>query len=96
MPQIKYTPSALRDLRRLREFLRMKSPTAANRAGHTIVKAIQRLGQHPLIGRPAPNMGAHHRELPIDFGDDGYVALYRYEAGAITIIAIRHQKEGGY
>lgn len=41
-------------------------------------------------------MGTTHRELPIDFGDSGYVALYRLEGEFITVLGIRHQKEAGY
>jgi plasmid stabilization system protein ParE len=96
MPQVRFTPAALRDLQRLREFLRTKSPTAAKRAAAAIVKAIQMLGEHPQLGRPAPEMEIEFRELPIEFGDTGYVALYRFEADAVTVLAIRHQKEAGY
>jgi plasmid stabilization system protein ParE len=96
MPQVRFAPAALRDLQRLREFLRTRNPTAAKRAAVAIVKAIQVLGEHPQIGRPAPEMDSEYRELPIDFGDTGYIALYRYEADDVTVLAVRHQKEAGY
>ena len=49
------------------------------------------------IGRPLPN-NFNLRELIIDFGVSGYVALYRYdrEQDAVYILAFRHQKEAGY
>ena len=34
-----------------------------------------------------------YRELLIDFGDSGYIALYRYEGNLVTVLALRHQKE---
>jgi hypothetical protein len=35
--------------------------------------------------------------LLIDFGDSGYIALYRYDGGDfVTVLTIRHQKEIGY
>ena len=37
-----------------------------------------------------------HRELRIDFGDSGYVALYRYADSQVTVLALRHQREAGY
>ena len=37
-----------------------------------------------------------YRELLIDFGDSGYVALYRHAAGQVTVRALRHQREAGY
>lgn len=41
-------------------------------------------------------MDIEYRELPIDFGDSGYVALYRYEVDLVTVLSLRHQKEVGY
>lgn len=96
MPQVRFTPAALRDLQRLREFLRTKSPTAAKHPAAAIVKAIQMLGEHPRLGRPVPEMEMEFRELAIEFGDTGYIALYRFEAIAVTVLAIRHQKEAGH
>jgi len=97
MPQVRFAPQALRDLERLREFLRPKSPDAAKRAAAAIKKAVQTLGQHPQIGRPADNLDPGYRELLIDFGDSGYIALYHYDGGNFVIVlTIRHQKEVGY
>jgi len=96
MPQVKFTPAALNDLERLREFLRSRNPVAAKRAAVAITKAIQLLAQHPQVGRPAEEMDIEYRELLIDFGDSGYVALYRYEGGLVTVLSLRHQKEAGY
>ncbi len=97
MPQVRFAPPALRDLERLREFLRPKSPDVARRAAAAIKEAVQVLGQHPQIGRPADNLEPEYRELLIDFGDSGYIALYRYDSGDfVTVLTIRHQKEVGY
>lgn len=95
MPQVKFAPIALGDLERLREFLRSRNPAAAKRAAVAITKAIQLLAQHPQVGRPAEEMDIEYRELLIDFGDSGYVALYRYEGGLVTVLSLRHQKEAG-
>lgn len=95
MPRVKFAPSALRDLMRLREFLRPKNPAAAKRAAVAITKAVQVLGQYPQVGRPADDMEPEYRELLIDFGDSGYVALYRYEGDLVTVLALRHQKDVG-
>lgn len=96
MPQVRFTPAALRDLQRLREFLRKKDTQAAKRAADAIVKAIRLLEKQAQRGRPVPEMASEFRELPIDFGDTGYIALYRFEDDAVTVLAIRHQKEAGY
>jgi plasmid stabilization system protein ParE len=96
MPQVTFAPGAIRDLERLREFLRPKNPAAAKRAGSAIIKAVQVLGHQPQIGRPVPDLSEQHREWPIDFGDSGYVARYRFDGETVTLLAVRHQKEVGY
>jgi plasmid stabilization system protein ParE len=96
MPQVSYAPGAIRDLQRLREFLRPKNPVAARRAGETIMKAVLVLGLQPQIGRPVEDMPDEYREWLIDFGDSGYVARYRFDGDSVTILAVRHQKEAGY
>jgi plasmid stabilization system protein ParE len=104
MPRVRFAPAALQDLARLRTFLRPKNPLAAQRAGEIIVRAIGLLKTHPQVGRPVEDLPAGFRELPIAFGDSGYVALYRYDEnppGAetdaeVVVLALRHQKEAGY
>ena len=96
MPQVRYAQGAIRDLQRLREFLRPKNPVVAQRAADTIIKAIQVLGQQPQMGRPVDEMPDEYRELPINFGDSGYIARYCYDGQTAVIVAVRHQKEVGY
>ncbi len=97
MPQVRFTQQALRDLERLREFLRPKSPDVEKRAAAAIKKAVQALEHHPQIGRPVDNLDPAYRELLSDFGDSGYIALYRYDGGDfVTLLTIRHQKDVGY
>lgn len=86
----------MRDLQRLRELLRPKNSAAARRAGDAIRNSIRLLGQQPHIGRPVEDMSIEYREWLIDFGDSGYVALYRIDQGEIVILAARHQREVGY
>ncbi len=96
MPQVKYAPGAIRDLQRLRDFLRPKNPDAAKRAAEAIIKALKVLGYQPQIGRPIEDMPDEYREWVISFGDSGYVARYRFDGKEATILAVRHQKEVGY
>ena len=95
MPRVAFAPSAVRDLERLRAFLEPKSPAAARRAAAAIADAIRELGQHPGIGRPVEE-APECRELLVDFGDSGYVALYRHAGDQVTVLALRHQREAGY
>ncbi len=96
MPRVIFSPAAFRDLERLREFLRPKSSEVAKRAAKAIIKAVQILSLQPGIGRPADELGPDYRELPIDFGGSGYLALYRQRGGDVVILALRHQLEDDY
>ena len=93
MPRVAYAPRAINDLMRLREFLRPKSPAAANQAIKSIRNALLLLGHHPQIGRPIDEMPEEYRDWIIDFSDSGYIARYRYDGDVVTILAVRHQKE---
>lgn len=97
MPQVVVTEGAAVGLERCRQFLVVKSPEAARRAGRAIEQQFLLLETAPDMGRPFPEM-PELRELVIAFGDSGYVALYRHEAtdDAVYVLVFRHQKEAGY
>ena len=96
MPQLIWAPPALLDVQRLYRFLAPKNADAAKRAVKAIRQEVTLLGQQPGIGRPVENMPDEFRDWIIDFGDSGYVARYRIVADAVTILAVRHQKEVGF
>lgn len=96
MPHLIFAPAALRDLERLRRFLHPKNPLAAKRAAAAIIRDVQVLRDHPRLGRPMDSMAPQYRELLIDFGDSGYIVLYRYDVDLVSVLAVRHQKESGY
>lgn len=97
MPQVVVTEGAAKGLERCRQFLAVKAPEAARRAGQAIVHQFLLLETAPDMGRPLPEM-PELRELVIAFGDSGYVALYRHEPtdDRVYVLAFRHQKEAGY
>lgn len=96
MPRLIWSPAALRDVQRLYRFLAEKNPDAATRAVKAIRDAMKIVALQPAIGRPAEEMDPEFREWLIDFGDSGYVALYRLEGDTAVILALRHQREAGY
>lgn len=96
MPQLIWSPAALRDVQRLYRFIAEKNIDAAKRAVKSIRAGVQVLAIQPGIGRPAEEMETEYREWLIDFGDSGYVALYRYDGDTAVILAVRHQREVGY
>ncbi len=97
MPRLIITEGAAQGLEHCRQFLVEKGPQVARRAAQAIERQLARLEEGPEVGRPFPQL-PELRELIIEFGDSGYVALYRHErAGdAVYVLAFRHQKEVGY
>jgi plasmid stabilization system protein ParE len=96
MPRLIWAPSALDDVRRLHRFLAEKKLNAAKRAVKAMREGVKILAQQPGVGRPVEDMDAEFREWMIDFGDSGYVALYRFDGQTAVILAVRHQRELGY
>jgi plasmid stabilization system protein ParE len=86
---------AATDIERLCDFLLDALPHEAARTGDLIFDALLLLKTHPAIGRPAQH---GLRELVISRGKSGYVALYLYDeqADAVSVLAVRHQREAGY
>ncbi len=73
MSQVIYTPSSVRDLDRIREFLKSKDPRAAARAGKTIISSMREVAKVPSIGKPIEQMPQEFRDWIIDFGQTGYI-----------------------
>jgi plasmid stabilization system protein ParE len=97
MSRVVVTSDAAQGLERCRVFLAEKNPKAANRAAQAIVHTLELLESEPELGRPLEDM-PDLRELIIEFGNAGYVALYRYDTPSdiVFVLAFRHQKEAGY
>ncbi len=96
MSRLIWSPSALLDVQRLYRFLAPRNLEAARQAVKTIRRGVKVLGHQPGVGRPVEDMPNEFREWIIDFGDSGYVARYRIDPDAVTILAVRHQKEAGF
>lgn len=96
MPRLIWTASALDDVDRLHRWLKPKDANAARRAVAAIREGAKILAETPHIGRPAEDMDPEYRENLIDFGNSGYVVLYRFDGETVTLLAVRHQKEAGY
>lgn len=96
MSRLIWSQPALIDVQRLYRFLAPKNLDAAKRAVKAIRQSVKVLRQQPGVGRPIEDMPDEFREWIIDFGDSGYVARYRIDSDAVTILAVRHQKTVGY
>ena len=92
MIRIHYAPRAKADIERVADFLLLNDPAAALHTGELVMRAIETLAEHPLIGRPV-EQGL--RELVVSRGRTGYVVLYRFDLAnkRVLVLAIRHQRE---
>ena len=97
MSRVIITEGAAQGLEQCRQFLAENNPQAAKRAGQAIGRQFLQLEANPDIGRPLNDL-PELRELIIEFGESGYVALYRHQAeiDTVYVLAFRHQKEAGY
>jgi len=86
--KLEFSASAVRDLIRLREFIAVHNPKAAERISLRLRKAIAKLVLHPNIGRPVPDL-ENVRELVA--GD--YIVRYLQREEVIFILRIWHGKE---
>jgi len=89
--KISYTPEAIRDLIRLREFIEQKNPQAAQRIANAIRKGIKQLKLFPNIGievEEAPNS-----EMVRDLILGNYIVRYLLKTKDVIILRIWHHKE---
>lgn len=96
MPHLIWRPNALADVQRLYRWLLPKDAEAATRAVATIRAGLGILAASPHIGRLVEDMDPEYREELTDFGNSGYVALFRLDGETVAILAVRHHKEAGY
>jgi addiction module RelE/StbE family toxin len=86
-----YSPEALADLVRLREFIAEKNPAAAQRISIELLNGIEHLKQFPWLGaevRQAPDPKTI-RDLVVD----RYVVRYLVTEKTIFILRIWHHRE---
>ena len=97
--RVRFTPDAQADLTRLYDFILERDQSdwlVAHRALEAIREAIAGLARSPFSYRKAGE-NPFLREIVIPFGGTGYVALFEIEdSQTVTILALRHQREGDY
>ena len=86
-----WSKSAVRDLQRVRDFLKNISPNAANNAATQINQYTQKLAMFPLAGKPVEVLEGYY-DLFIPFAA-GYTLRYRVYKQAVYVIFIKHSKE---
>ena len=85
---IEFSASAVRDLKRLREFIAVHNPQAASRISLRIRTAVGKLALFPEMGRPVEELEGV-RELIAG----NYVVRYSCSDDVVFILRIWHGKE---
>ena len=93
--EVVWLPSAAKDVARLRKFIQVNNPTAAQHAASRIKHAVNLLRENPEVGRPVEELLAF-RDLVIPFGNNGYVLRYQDDGQRLVIVRIRHSREEGF
>jgi plasmid stabilization system protein ParE len=95
MPRrLNWLPAALSDLARLREFISIHNPAAANRAASSIRVGAGQLLDHPHLGKSVEDINNPNlRDLFIPFGQGGYWLRYLIRQEDIVIVRIWHGRE---
>ena len=89
--KLSYSREAIGDLIRLREFIAIKNPKAAQKIAKTIRKGITQLKTFPYLGievEQAPNP-----EMIRDLIIGNYIVRYLIHAKQIYILRVWHHKE---
>ena len=90
--EITWLPGAVKDVARLRNFIKSKNPIAAQRAANRIVEGIMNLKTNPGAGVPVEAL-TDYRDLILSFGSGETIIRYREENKKIVIVRVRNSKE---
>jgi plasmid stabilization system protein ParE len=96
---ITFSVDAKEDIQRLDDFLAAIDPNLANKAMDVLEDGWEILSKIPHTCRKAQygELGPAMRELLVNFGSSGYVALFEItDASTVTVLAVRHQRESDF
>lgn len=95
--QVRFSETALGDIKRLYRFLADHDIQTADDALHALEKAWELLRRFPFSARKADPTSPFLRELVVPFAGAGYVVLFEItDSTTITVLAMRHQREDDY
>lgn len=86
--RLKFTSVALNDLKRLREFIAVNDPQAAQRYSQSLKESLNGLIRQPLMGRILDE----ERNIR-EFIAGDYLARYHIMGDQVIVFKIRHGKE---
>jgi toxin ParE1/3/4 len=84
--RIIWSETAISNLNEIRRFIEHHKPEAARRLAQRILASVERLAEHPHLGRPGREPGT--RELIV--AGTPYIIPYRVQRGRLSILAVMH------
>lgn len=91
MNKLIYTPEAIEDLRRLRDFIAKNNPSSAKKIAQELIHRIKNLQNMPMMGRPVAL--APQPEVVRDMIFGNYTVRYVIHAQTIAILRVWHHYE---
>lgn len=91
--KISYSLESIRDLSRLREFIEVKNPDAAERIASELLAGINNLKVFPRMGLPVTH--APDPEVIRDLFVGNYTVRYLLHGQDIFVLRVWHEKEIG-
>ena len=88
---LRFSPEAIEDLGRLREFIEEKNPAAAQRIANDLLLGLEKLKVFPEIGLKVER--AFEPQRIRDLFVDNYTVRYLVGDGEIVVLRIWHGKE---
>ena len=89
--KVSFTPEAVADLKRLRKFIELKNPIAAQRIAHELLSGIEKLKTFPEIGLKVIRAPQPHLVRDLFIGN--YTVRYFIGNNEIFILRMWHGKE---
>jgi toxin ParE1/3/4 len=84
--RVKWLRTALRNLEAEAEYIAQENPKAAARTVERVREAVQKLADHPALGRPGRVSGT--RELVVT--GTPYIVPYRVRGKTVEILRVQH------
>ena len=84
--QVKWLRTALRNLEVEAEYIAQENPEAAARVVERVRDAVQKLADHPALGRPGRVSGT--RELVVT--GTPYIVPYRVRGNVVEVLRVQH------
>ncbi len=89
--KVSFTPEAVADLKRLRKFIELKNPIAAQRIANELLSGIEKLKTFPEIGLKVIRAPQPHLVRDLFIGN--YTVRYLNGNNEIFILRMWHGKE---